>query len=493
MSSGGGGYSLTSESGESTSTPWKTQKPYLKDIFGIASGLATGTSYDWNDTEVVDPVTGEITTKREPTQIDFITGLPTGVEGGYNPTTWSEYNAGEAQIPGTFNFYGLNTIPKLNASSSYNPAGLYVPNSISNIVDYRAPTQAAFTLDQLQAQALARTRATQQNPAQSAGEGAVGDIASGDYRAGPYGISAPNIASAGTLFAPYIGNQSVNSAARIGDTNYPYASDVWNNINRNLAGDYLNSNPYLDSMVNAALRPIDTKYRDVFIPQLDTTAVDAGRYRSDAWADLQGNLEQEYLKAVGDTTANIYGTNYANERNLMNQAQATGAGLTAQQGQLDLSRDTQQAGFEQDINKLLAQLGQERNIAQAGLEGDIGKFRYGQDTGKNIEQARLGLQGQEAYANTDIARQGQNISQMLQAAGIAPQYANMDWTDIGSLAAVGKETQDYNQSVADFYTAMDQFQQLEPFMRAGILSDLMSGNYGGTVRSTGWASSEQNA
>lgn len=490
MSSGSGGYSLTSEAGTSTSTPWKTQKPYLKDIFGLASGLSTGTSYDWSNTE--DPVTGEV--KKMPVQIDFTTGLPMGGAAGYDPTTWSEYQANEAQIPGSFNFYGMSKIPEYAGSSTMMPdSRLYIPNVLGDKVSSIAPTQAAMTPDQINAQNLARTRATVQNPAQEAGELATSNIAGGGKaQNSPYSISAPNIASAGNLFAPLINSTSVNPAARIADINYPNESSVWNSINRNLGGDYLNSNPNLESMVSAALRPIDTRYMDVLLPQLETTAVDAGRYGSGAWKDLKTNWAQEYLKAVGDTSANIYGPNYANERNLMNEALRTGSDLTTTQAGLGLNRGTQQAGLEQEINKFISSLGQERNIQQAGLEGDVGKFRYGEDTGKNIAQAQLGLQGQEAYANTDIARLGQNVAQMLQAAGIAPQYANMDWTDIGSLAAVGQETQDYNQSLADFYTAMDTFEQQEPYIRLGILSDLMSGNYGNTIRSTGWAKSEQN-
>lgn len=74
-----------------------------------------------------------------------------------------------------------------------------------------------------------------------------------------------------------------------------------------LSGKYLTpqSNPYLPYYTQRAFEET--------LPQMDTSAVQAGRYGSGAWAEMKG-------RTMADITSNIYGGAYESERQRMMNA-----------------------------------------------------------------------------------------------------------------------------------------------------------------------------
>jgi hypothetical protein len=94
-------------------------------------------------------------------------------------------------------------------------------------------------------------------------------------------------------------------------------------------GDYLNSNPYLDQMFSAASRPITQNYENVVNPGINAAFGAASRTGSGIQGEYLGDAAGQYGKSLSDLSANIYGGNYANER--QNQLGAAG-----QLGQLGL-------------------------------------------------------------------------------------------------------------------------------------------------------------
>lgn len=89
-----------------------------------------------------------------------------------------------------------------------------------------------------------------------------------------------------------------------------------------LRGDYLNSNPYLDAMMNSASRGITQNYQSAVAPGIGANFDSQGRYGSGLYQDMMGRSQDELARGLGETAQGIYGQNYANERqNQMRAAQ----------------------------------------------------------------------------------------------------------------------------------------------------------------------------
>ena len=81
-----------------------------------------------------------------------------------------------------------------------------------------------------------------------------------------------------------------------------------------LAGDYLNSNPYLDSMYDRAADAVTRNYREAVAPGIDARFDSAGRFGSGMWANQQDAAREQLGRQLGSMASNLYGQNYANER-----------------------------------------------------------------------------------------------------------------------------------------------------------------------------------
>jgi hypothetical protein len=81
-------------------------------------------------------------------------------------------------------------------------------------------------------------------------------------------------------------------------------------------GAYLNSNPYIAGEYAAAAQPVVNAYQTATAPQTDSNFEAAGRYGSGAQANAQSQNEQNLGTTLGNLASNLYGQDYANERNL---------------------------------------------------------------------------------------------------------------------------------------------------------------------------------
>ena len=109
---------------------------------------------------------------------------------------------------------------------------------------------------------------------------------------------------------PYLQTAGHTASQMAGDTSGMGSDAYYKSV---LSGDYLNSNPYIDKMYGQAAGQVEAG--------TNSMASGAGRYGS--------GLHQDMLThALNDLATNIYGQNYANER--QNQ-QAAAAGLTQNQ------------------------------------------------------------------------------------------------------------------------------------------------------------------
>jgi hypothetical protein len=130
-----------------------------------------------------------------------------------------------------------------------------------------------------------------------------------------------------------------------------------------LSGQYLNSNPYFDSMFNNASQRITDAYSRGTAGQTDAMFVKGGAYGGSAHADMT----QQNQRALGDSlsafASNLYGNNYAQERQNQQQAasMAPSYGNQSMQNQQALmsagttAQGVQQGGLDRQYNEFLRQ------------------------------------------------------------------------------------------------------------------------------------------
>lgn len=137
------------------------------------------------------------------------------------------------------------------------------------------------------------------------------------------------------------------------------------NLSQTLNGDFLNSNPYLDQMANAANNSTIRQYQSAVAPGISSNFEANGRYGSGAMANAQSQAQQDLATQLGNTNASIYGNNYENERQNQIRAAALAPGVDA--------------GIYTPAQMLSGVGGQVQNQEQANIQGDINRFNYNQN------------------------------------------------------------------------------------------------------------------
>lgn len=81
-------------------------------------------------------------------------------------------------------------------------------------------------------------------------------------------------------------------------------------------GRYLDpaTNPFLASTVEAATRPMTESFTRDFLPNVSSAAIKGGAYGGSRQGVVEALGASELSRNIGDTTSQIYGQNYANER-----------------------------------------------------------------------------------------------------------------------------------------------------------------------------------
>lgn len=138
-----------------------------------------------------------------------------------------------------------------------------------------------------------------------------------------------------------------------------------------------------------------------------------------------------------------------------------------------------------------ASQGAARNYQSAVMPGIDSSFslagRYG--SGAHVsahENAQRALAGQLGGIASNLAYQnyGAERSNMMNALGMAPQYAMQDYADISQLDAVGRAREAMAQSLLNDQVARWNFSQQQPLNMLQQYAGLVQGNYGGTTTTT---------
>ena len=209
---------------------------------------------------------------------------------------------------------------------------------------------------------------------------------------------------------PYLGmlGQAGNYANRLlgeDPTLHGRISDVQSRVNTGVdprtqaalgqtaSGAMLNANPYLDAQFNRAAQNVSDQFKNTVTPGINQTFGAAGRTGSRAHTGAMGEAQGNLGDTLGNLATDIYGGNYATER--QNQLAAAGelGGLGMQGNQLGLSA----AGLGADVYKSDAA----RQLGAAGLANNMfgnvsGDLRAGQglNLGQNQLAANMFNQGQ---------------------------------------------------------------------------------------------------
>jgi hypothetical protein len=85
-------------------------------------------------------------------------------------------------------------------------------------------------------------------------------------------------------------------------------------------GGFLGGSPYRDAMIESAIRPIYQQFEQSTLPGIQSAFSRAGRYGSGAQAQAIGQATEATSRAMGDVAAQLAASDYARERQLMQQA-----------------------------------------------------------------------------------------------------------------------------------------------------------------------------
>lgn len=186
----------------------------------------------------------------------------------------------------------------------------------------------------------------------------------------------------------------------------PLVRTAQEQLQRTLSGEFLNANPYLDPMVDAATRGARQSFTETVMPSIQSSLGRSGRYGNNAATQqLYTNAQRTLAQQLADTEANIRGQAYGVERQLMNAAIGQAPAL-AEQDYADLGK--------------LAAVGEQRQaMEQAGINEAMQRYQYENTIDQQMLDQFLarvtGASGAAGNTTTQVApKQGSSpFSQML--------------------------------------------------------------------------------
>lgn len=317
-----------------------------------------------------------------------------GKGGGGDTQTIQKADPWEGVQPALRSLYNQAHNLLKSGKNYYNPQ--YYPGST-------VAGQSANTLQGIQSLA---NRAQAGSPLNSANKTQALKTLQGDY------LGANNPYNAGLLS---LANRNVNQTPGF---------DTLSNI---AEGGMLNSNPYLDQMFDSASRAVNKNFSANALPGIASMFSAGGRYGSSQMGDRVGQAASQYGATLNDLAGDIYGQNYANERQLQQAA-------LGQLGSLDVANNASRLG------------------AYNSLEDAFGRER----------------------------------AMQMSMGSLAPSIANQDYTDIGQLISAGGMQDSYKQSLINADVNKWNYNQRLPVTRLQDIGSILSGGLGagGTTNSS---------
>ena len=140
------------------------------------------------------------------------------------------------------------------------------------------------------------------------------------------------------------------------------------------AGKFLdiNNNQYAQGAINAAIDPVQQRYQEQVIPQMQSAAIAGGAYGGDREAILSAQAGQGFAREAQNTSAQMAGDFYNRERVLQQNSPAliqSGVGLNSLQSQLTGQVGQSQEFYKQQaLNELFRQHNDQQNAPWNGMQ-----------------------------------------------------------------------------------------------------------------------------
>lgn len=231
-----------------------------------------------------------------------------------------------------------------------------------------------------------------------------------------YKKGGPQVYNKSTV-APFSANTQagLNQVAATAKAGTPVAQSAQNQVDATLKGDYLNSNPYLDAMYNQAASAVTRNYTDAVAPSIQANFGLSGRGGSNSYYNALDSSQQQLGQQLGGLASNIYGQNYANER--QNQMQA--ASLAPQTAQLNYY----------DASQLLNAGGMQDTYNQNVLNDTVNRFNQQQNRPWDaLGRYNQMINGSYGSTNTQPVYQNNTARNFgLAAAGVGTGMEIYDW------------------------------------------------------------------
>jgi hypothetical protein len=146
-------------------------------------------------------------------------------------------------------------------------------------------------------------------PYQSGYLNAAGTAATNPYLQSPTQVAQPNQTQ-------QAGYEALANRASSGS---PLMGAATNQLQQTINGGYLNSNPYLESMINASQGDVVRNYNNVAKPQMEASMVRSGSFGNSGLQQMQLDQQNQLQQNLGRISGDMRYNNYANERtNQMN-------------------------------------------------------------------------------------------------------------------------------------------------------------------------------
>ena len=274
---------------------------------------------------------------------------------------------------------------------------------------------------------------------------------------------------------------------RMGDVQGGFDPTAMGTLQASARGDMLNKNPFLEDTFNRASQRVRESFNDTVMPGINSTFGGAGRTGSELHKASVGQAGEDLSDTLGNLATDIYGTDYAQERdrqlasaNQLNQFGLGAGGLASDLYAGDASRRLGAAGLGSDM--YLGERGLGQQATQAGMQNALDMNRFGgdmfnrgQDRSLAANQSLLsgGMQGAgqmgDMFSRINQAQQG--------AAGMVPDLNNMQWGNIDRMAGVGDQVQGLSEQ-----ELMDDIKRFNYYSQGP--QDLMS-NYAAIIQALG--------
>jgi hypothetical protein len=219
----------------------------------------------------------------------------------------------------------------------------------------------------------------------------------------------------GSTVAPVNANQTLGQQMVLGQTGAAQgeAASAGQGINFLTSGQVLdpNSNPYLISAINAAIRPITENYTQTVLGNIRDNAQLAGAFGYNRQGLEDSAAAENYMKQVGDTSASMANTNYQ-------------AGLDAMSRSMAFAPSIQQMLYTP--GSAVAGVGQQQQeLAQQQLDAEVQQFYQQQYLPLSLAEEIAGIAYGNPAGSASTTSTGGGTNKLQSALGLGAAGASL--------------------------------------------------------------------